>query len=178
MQLLEVNAVPVHVVIEGDGCLDIRTGNFVPNQLRRRVVEPDVELGKCSSRDLLHLFLAPLPLSQLGIPDSSMVGDGGGRSQPADTTIAGGVHTAVSLSGALPNSALADLPQAGRRACTAPLVVARRLRHERRAEAIAEILTRREWVVISETPHAPGRKIEYQVVSYAGTLLPGTRPPT
>lgn len=99
MQLREVDAVSVHVVLESDGCFDICTGDFVPNQLRRRVVEPDAEHKKCSFGDLLHLFLAPLPLSQLRIPDSSMVGGGGGRSQPADTTVAGGVHTAVSVSG-------------------------------------------------------------------------------
>jgi hypothetical protein len=30
-----------------------------------------------------------------------MVGDGGGRSQPANTTVAGGVHMVVSVSGHL-----------------------------------------------------------------------------
>jgi len=57
--------------------------------------------GKRSFGDLFHLLLAPVPLSQTGIPDSPMVGDGGGHSQPANTTIAGGAHMVVFVSGHL-----------------------------------------------------------------------------
>jgi hypothetical protein len=69
--------------------------------------------GKCSFGHLLHLSSGRFGCCGGGFPDSSMVGDGGGGSQPVHTTVAGGVHMVVSVLG-YPRAVAGELNRACR----------------------------------------------------------------